>query len=239
MKRALVTGASGGLGTCIARRLAKEGLMVYAHANQHPERANAVCDAIRADGGCAESTVFDVCDGAAALAALEAILEQGPIQVLVNNAGIHDDAPLAGMKREQWQSVVDVALLGFYNVTQPLLLPMIRERWGRIINISSVAGVVGNRGQVNYAAAKAGLHGATKALALELASRGITVNAVAPGIISGTEAEALFDTDTIRRLVPMGRAGRPEEVADFVAYLVTGDSGYLSGQVINLNGAMA
>ncbi len=239
MKRALVTGASGGLGTCIARRLAKEGLMVYAHANQHPERAHAVCDAIRADGGYAESIVFDVCDGAAALAALEAILEQGPIQVLVNNAGIHDDAPLAGMKREQWQSVVDVALLGFYNVTQPLLLPMIRERWGRIINISSVAGVVGNRGQVNYAAAKAGLHGATKALALELASRGITVNAVAPGIIGGTEAEALFDTDTIRRLVPMGRAGRPEEVADFVAYLVTGDSGYLSGQVINLNGAMA
>lgn len=239
MKRALVTGASGGLGTCIARRLAKEGLMVYAHANQHPERAHAVCDAIRADGGRAESIVFDVCDGAAALAALEAILEQGPIQVLVNNAGIHDDAPLAGMKREQWQSVVDVALLGFYNVTQPLLLPMIRERWGRIINISSVAGVVGNRGQVNYAAAKAGLHGATKALALELASRGITVNTVAPGIIGGTEAEALFGTDTIRRLVPVGRAGRPEEVADFVAYLVTGDSGYLSGQVINLNGAMA
>jgi len=239
MKRALVTGASGGLGTCIARRLAQEGMMVYAHANQHPERANAVCDSIRADGGCAESIVFDVCDGAATVAALEATLEQGPIQVLVNNAGIHDDAPLAGMKRTQWQSVVDVALLGFYNVTQPLLLPMIRERWGRIINISSVSGVVGNRGQVNYAAAKAGLHGATKALALELASRGITVNAVAPGIIGGTAAEALFDTDTIRRLVPMGRAGRPEEVADFVAYLVTGDSGYLSGQVINLNGAMA
>jgi 3-oxoacyl-[acyl-carrier protein] reductase len=115
---------------------------------------------------------------------------------------------------------------------------MIRERWGRIVNIGSVAGVMGNRGQVNYAAAKAGLHGATKALALELASRGITVNTIAPGIIGGTDPEGLFDAETIRRLVPMGRVGRPEEVADLVAYLVAGDSGYLSGQIINLNGAM-
>jgi len=157
----------------------------------------------------------------------------------VNNAGLHDDAPLAGMKPAQGARVVDVALLGFYNVTQPLLLPMIGERWGRIINISSVSGVMGNRGQVNYSAAKSGLHGATKALALELASRGITVNAIAPGIIADTDAAAHFDAATIRRLVPMGRAGRPEEVADLAAYLVCGDSGYLSGQVIGLNGAMA
>lgn len=239
MKRALVTGGSGPLGRCIALRLAREGLEVHVHAHGHPERAEAVCDAIRADGGRAAAVVFDVCDGDTTRAALEDLLKEGPIQILINNAGVHDDAPLAGMKPDQWTRVVDVALLGFYNVTQPLLLPMIRERWGRIISISSVSGVIGNRGQVNYAAAKSGLHGATKALALELASRGITVNAIAPGIIGGTGAEAQFDAETIRRLVPMGRAGRPEEIADLVAWLVSGDSGYLSGQIINVNGAMA
>lgn len=239
MKRALVTGGSGVLGACIARRLAADGLLVHVHANRHPERAAAVCEDIRAAGGRAEPVAFDVCDGEGVRATLEALLASGPIQVLINNAGVHDDAPLAGMKPAQWTRVVDVALRGFYNVTQPLLLPMIGERWGRIINISSVSGVVGNRGQVNYSAAKAGLHGATRALALELASRGVTVNAIAPGIIAGTEADALFDADTIRRLVPMGRAGRPEEVADLVAWLVGGDSGYVSGQVININGAMA
>ncbi len=239
MKRALVTGASGALGASIARRLARDGLMVYVHANRHPERAEAVCREIRDVGGIAESVVFDVCDGDASRSALEAILEQGPIQVLVNNAGVHDDAPMAGMSALQWSHVVDVALLGFYNVTQPLILPMLRERWGRIINISSVSGVIGNRGQVNYAAAKAGLHGATKALALEVASRGVTVNAIAPGIIAETQAEGIFDAATIKRLVPMGRTGRPDEIADLVAYLAFGDSGYLSGQVINVNGAMA
>jgi 3-oxoacyl-[acyl-carrier protein] reductase len=239
VKRALVTGGSGGLGSCIAHRLAVDGLLVYVHAHTHPDRAEAVCHAIQAAGGNAEPVVFDVRDSGASRAALEMLLEQGPIQVLVNNAGVHEDALLAGMRADQWTRVIDVTLLGFYNVTHPLLLPMIRERWGRIISISSVAGVIGNRGQVNYAAAKAGLHGATKALALELASRSITVNAIAPGIVSGTDAEALFDADTIRRLVPMGRAGRPEEIADLVAWLVSGDSGYISGQVINVNGAMA
>lgn len=239
MKRALVTGGSGALGGAIARRLAHEGLFVYIHAHGRPERAEHLCGEIRACGGHAEPVVFDVRDGPAVRETLEPILARGPIQVLVNNAGFHDDAPLAGMKPEQWQGVVDVTLQGFYHVTQPLLLPMIGERWGRIINISSVSGVMGNRGQVNYSAAKAGLHGATKALALELASRGVTVNAIAPGIIADTDAADAFDPATIRRLVPMGRAGRPEEVADLVAYLACGDSGYLSGQIIGLNGAMA
>ncbi len=238
MRHALVTGASGAIGACIARRLAADGLRVYVHANSRPQQAETLADDINAGGGVAQPICFDVCDADASAAALTQILADGPIQVLINNAGIHDDAPLAGMRRDQWSRVVDVALLGFYNVTQPLLLPMIGTRWGRIINITSVSGVVGNRGQTNYSAAKAGLHGATRSLAQEVASRGITVNAVAPGIIGDTPAAVGFDPQTIKRLVPMGRAGRLDEVADLVAYLVGGNSGYLSGQVINLNGAM-
>jgi 3-oxoacyl-[acyl-carrier protein] reductase len=135
--------------------------------------------------------------------------------------------------------VLDVCLNGFFNVTQPLLLPMIGARWGRIISMSSVAAVTGNRGQVNYAAAKSGLHGASKALALELASRGVTVNVVAPGIITTPMTEGVFDSDMINRLVPMKRAGTPEEVAALVAFLASDEAGYISGQVISINGAMA
>lgn len=164
------------------------------------------------------------------------LLDAGPIQVLINNAGVHADAPLAGMSLEQWRLPIEVCLHGFFNVTQPLLLPMIGTRWGRIINISSLTGVIGNRGQTNYAAAKAGLHGATKALALELASRGITVNAIAPGLIAGGDTTTVFDTDTVKRMVPMKRAGSPEEVAALVGFLASEPAAYLTGQIINLNG---
>ena len=238
MKRALVTGGSGGIGAAICRCLAADGHHVFVHANRSHEMATAVVAEILATGGSAESVAFDVTDRAATAAALEVLLEAGAIQILVNNAGIHADAVFPGMSGEQWDRVVDVSLNGFFNVTRPLTLPMIRTRWGRIVNISSVAGIIGNRGQVNYSAAKGALHAATKALALELASRGVTVNAVAPGIIATDMIEGAFDAEAIKALVPMQRAGRPEEVADLVAFLASERAAYISGQVISINGAM-
>jgi 3-oxoacyl-[acyl-carrier protein] reductase len=239
MKRALVTGGSGGIGAAIARRLAREGLHVVVHAHRNRDAADQVAEDIVNDGGSAETVTFDVADAAASAQALEGLLESGPIQVLVNNAGIHADAPLAGMSPEQWHRVVDVTLHGFYHVTQPLLLPMLRTRWGRIISISSIAGVIGNRGQANYAAAKAGLHGASKSLALEIASRGVTVNVVAPGIITTPMAEQAFSKEQIEQLVPVKRAGTPDEVASLVGYLASPDAGYITGQVLSINGGMA
>ena len=239
MKRALVTGGSGGIGAAVARRLARAGLHVVVHANRNREAAEAVAADIRASGGSAETIAFDVADGAASAGALEKLLEAGPIQVLVNNAGIHSDAPLAGMTREQWHKVIDVSLNGFYHVTQPLLLPMLRTRWGRIVSLSSVAGVMGNRGQANYAAAKAGLHGASKSLALECASRGVTVNVVAPGVITTAMAEQAFSKEQIDQIVPAKRAGTPEEVAALIGFLVSDEAGYITGQVISINGGMA
>ncbi len=239
MKRALVTGGGGAIGSAICTRLARSGHFVYVHANQHRSRAEAVVDALRAEGLAAEAVSFDVCDGAATATALEGLLTAGPIQVLVNNAGIHDDAVFPGMQRKQWASVIDVSLNGFFNVTQPLTMPMLRTRFGRIVNISSVAGVMGNRGQVNYAAAKAALHGATKALSLELASRNVTVNAVAPGIIASAMAEAAFDEVMIEQMVPCKRAGTPDEVAALVDFLCSSDASYITGQILSINGGMA
>jgi 3-oxoacyl-[acyl-carrier protein] reductase len=238
MKRALVTGGSGGIGAAICRRLAADGLHVIVHANSRLEQAQQLAAELAAAGGSVEAAQFDVADGPATTAALEALLEAGPIQVVVNNAGIHDDAVMPAMKPAQWSRVIDVSLNGFFNVTQPLLMPMIRTRWGRIINISSVAGMTGNRGQANYAAAKAGLHGATKSLALEVASRGVTVNAVAPGIIAAGMSKGVFTTELIERLVPMKRAGTPEEVAAVVGFLASEQASYISGQVIPVNGGM-
>ena len=236
MKRALVTGGSGGIGAAICRRLAVDGHHVIVHANRSLDKAEAVVAAIREAGGSAEAVAFNVTDRAATAAALEKLLAAGAIQILVNNAGIHADAVFPGMSGEQWDSVIAVSLNGFYNVTQPLSMPMIRTRWGRIITISSVAGLTGNRGQVNYSAAKGALHAASKSLALELASRGITVNAVAPGIIATDMIDGTFDADSIKQLVPMKRAGKPEEVADLVTFLASDSAAYISGQVISING---
>ena len=232
-KRALVTGGSGAIGSAICRRLAADGFDVIVHANRHAEAAERLAAEI---GGCA--TAFDVVDAQASLAALESLLEAGPIQVLVNNAGVHDDAAFPGMKREQWERVIAVALDGFYNVTQPLSLPMIRTRWGRIINITSVTAEIGNRGQTNYAAAKGALHATTRSLARELASRGITVNCVSPGLIDTAMSAGAFDEATIRRLVPLQRAGTPDDVAHAVAFLASDAASYITGQILSVNGGM-
>jgi 3-oxoacyl-[acyl-carrier protein] reductase len=237
-KLALVTGGSGGIGAAICRALAAQDCHVFVHANRNLAQAETVAAEITAAGGSATAVAFDVTDRAATQAALEAILQQGPIQILVNNAGIHEDVVFPGMSGDQWDRVVDVSLNGFFNVTQPLTMPMLRTRWGRIINISSIAAITGNHGQVNYSAAKGALHSATKSLARELASRGITVNAVAPGIIDTAMGQAAFDAAAIAEMVPMKRAGKPEEVAALVAFLASEQAAYISGQIISINGAM-
>lgn len=239
MMRALVTGGTGAIGAATARALAAAGHHVYVHTHGRPDRAAAIAAEIVARSGSAEIVRFDVTDAAETHLKLERLLEAGPMQILVNNAGIHDDAVMPGMRPEQWSRVIDVSLNGFFNVTRPLLMPMIRCRWGRIVNISSVAAIMGNRGQANYSAAKAGLHGAARSLALELASRGITVNTVAPGIIASPATEGVFPQEAIERLVPMKRAGRPEEVADLIAFLTSDRAAYISGQSISINGGMA
>lgn len=237
-RRALVTGGSGDIGGAVCRALAAAGCHVIVHANRSLDRAEQLVGRLREAGQSAEPVAFDVADAAACEVAIPQLLAGGPIQIVVNNAGIHDDATMAGMSAAQWHRVIDVGLHGFFHVTQPLLLPMARTRWGRIINISSVAAMLGNRGQTNYAAAKAGLHGATRSLARELASRGITVNVVAPGVIAGRMTEAAFSAEQIKQIVPAGRAGTPDEVAATVAFLASEAAGYINGQIIGVNGGM-
>jgi 3-oxoacyl-[acyl-carrier protein] reductase len=238
LKRALVTGGSGAIGAAICRRLAADGCHVIVHAHARLAEADRIAAEIAAGGGSAQVVAFDVSDRAATAAALETLLSEGAIQVVVNNAGAYDDAVMPGMSGEQWDRVIDVSLNGFFNVTRPLLMPMIATRWGRIVSMSSVAALAGNRGQANYAAAKAGLHGATYSLAKELASRGITVNCVAPGIIASPMTAQAFPQEAIDRLVPMKRAGTADEVADLVGFIASERAAYVSGQVIAIDGAM-
>ena len=239
-RRALVTGGASPIGNAICRRLAEAGLHVAVHAHANLAGAQALAGEIVAAGGSAEALACDLADVGATEAALTPLLAAGPIQVLIHNAGIHADAPMAGMTETQWRSVVDVSLTGFFAACRPLLLPMMGTRWGRVVAVSSVSAVMGNRGQANYAAAKAGLIGAVRSLSREVASRGVTANAVAPGIIASPAVEqAGFDAKRIADLVPMRRAGTPDEVASLIGFLVSDAAGYITGQCISINGGMA
>lgn len=235
---ALVTGGASPLGAAICRRLAADGMHLLVHAHAGLERAQDLAQSIAAAGGTAEAFSCDLRNIAETASAMTRLLEHGVPQVVVHNAGTHDDVPMAGMRPEQWQSVLDVSLGGFYAVLQPLLLPLIGTRWGRVVAVSSVSALLGNRGQVNYAAAKAGLIGAVKSLAREVASRGVTVNAVAPGVIASPAVDNTMDAQRIADIVPMRRAGTPEEVADLIGFLCSEKASYITGQCISINGGM-
>ena len=242
MNRVLVTGSSRGIGRAIALRLAADGFAVVAHAARSAEAAGETADECARLSGLPRQAplLFDVSDRAASAAALEAdMAANGPFSGVVVNAGVVADAPFPILEGDAWDRVVDTDLGGFYNVLKPVVMPMVSNRIrGRIVAISSVSGIVGNRGQVNYSAAKAGLVGAVKALAVELARHRITVNAVAPGVIETEMADSIEFKDEVKKAIPMRRFGRPEEVAAVVAFLFREDAAYVTRQVISVNGGL-
>jgi 3-oxoacyl-[acyl-carrier protein] reductase len=239
VRRILITGSSRGIGRAIAIRLAHDGFAVTVHCRSGRAEAEAVAAEILAAGGIAKILQFDVCDRVTCRTVLETdVAEHGAYYGIVCNAGISRDNAFPALSDEDWDSVLDTSLDGFFNVVHPLSMPMVRmKQGGRIVTLASVSGVMGNRGQVNYSAAKAGLIGATKALAVELASRKITVNCVAPGLIE-TDMTSSLAIDEALKMVPMNRAGLPDEVAAAVSFLVSDQASYITRQVIGVNGGI-
>jgi len=236
--RALVTGSSRGIGAATARLLAARGHRVVINGRSHAEQAERVAREIGEAGGAAQVACFDVADPDAVREAYARLDVAGdPFAVVVNNAARISDAPFIGMTEQAYHGVLEVVLSGFFNVTQPLIMPMMRARFGRIVNVVSLAGILGSAGQVNYSAAKAGLIGATKSLARELASRRITVNAVCPGLIDTDMLEGL-PLAAWKARIPLGRLGGPEEVAQAIGFLVGEESGYVTGHVLHVDGGL-